>query len=72
MIKLDRARPFGEVIGDLPYRYEQDGKFFDVRGNQVTEEGAAVGSPPPKAAKASKQAAVAPLETDQVAAQLEG
>lgn len=33
---LDRSRPFGEVYGVSTHRYEQDGKRFDVHGNELT------------------------------------
>jgi hypothetical protein len=38
-MKLDRKRHFGEVFGNAPYKYEQDGKYFDADGNEVTANG---------------------------------
>jgi len=34
---LDVNRPFGIVYGDSKRRYEQDGHFFDIRGDFVGE-----------------------------------
>lgn len=31
-LMLDRSRPFGEVLGDAPYGFEQDGLTFDKGG----------------------------------------
>lgn len=37
MATLNRQKPYAEVFGgDGPVRFEQDGKGFDVHGNQVT------------------------------------
>jgi hypothetical protein len=36
MATLNRQKPYAEVFGgDSPVRFEQDGKGFDVHGNQV-------------------------------------
>ena len=37
MKRLDPNRPFGIVYGDPKRRYEQDGHFFDIRGEYVGE-----------------------------------
>jgi hypothetical protein len=34
-MKLDRNRDFGHVRGLPGVRYEQDGNFFDVKGNRI-------------------------------------
>jgi cell division septation protein DedD len=38
MSKLDRSRPFGEVFGDHPARFEQDGKFFNAAEAEIELE----------------------------------
>jgi hypothetical protein len=35
MSKLDRSKPFGEVFGGHPARFEQDGKFFNSAGDEI-------------------------------------
>ncbi len=39
MAKLDRSQSFGEVCGDTEdgTRYYQDGKRFDVHGDEICE-----------------------------------
>lgn len=42
MRKLDRSKPFQELIGDDPdlnYRFMQDGVKYDNQGNEVVEKG---------------------------------
>lgn len=34
---LDRSQPYGEVYGAGGIAFEQDGKYFDRSGNQITE-----------------------------------
>lgn len=34
-MKLDRNRDFGHVRGMPGVRYEQDGAYFDVKGNRI-------------------------------------
>jgi len=43
-MKLDRSRPFAEIIGivETKVRYQQDGFDFDGQGNQVLPERAIV------------------------------
>lgn len=38
MSKLDRSKPFGEVWGDHPARFEQDGKFFNASEDEIEVE----------------------------------
>lgn len=38
MSKLDRSKPFGEVWGDHPARFEQDGKFFNAAEAEIEIE----------------------------------
>ena len=38
MSKLDRSKPFGEVSGDHPARFEQDGKFFNAAEQEIEVE----------------------------------
>lgn len=33
--KLDRTKPYGETHGNGLVRFEQDGKQFDVAGNEI-------------------------------------
>ena len=39
MAKLDTSRPYGKVYGDSAHRYEQDGRLFDHRGNELVDSG---------------------------------
>lgn len=39
MAKLDKSKPYGEVHGDVPYRYEQGGKLFNAQGDECDEKG---------------------------------
>ncbi len=32
---LDKTKPYGEVYGQSTVRYEQDGKQFDVHGDEI-------------------------------------
>lgn len=63
---LDRSKHFGESLpgsAKSGHKYVQDGKFFDVNGEEVTEDGR------PVAAKQSaniKQAKAAPAVADEV------
>lgn len=41
-MKLDKSKPYGEVYGTCPYRYEQGGKYFNGAGNEVSKEGRAI------------------------------
>lgn len=34
-MQLDRKRPYGEVYGDHPARFEQDGKLFNAAGQEI-------------------------------------
>ncbi|MDH3981280.1 MAG: hypothetical protein OES84_00090 [Kiritimatiellaceae bacterium] len=36
---LNRKKPYGEVCGPAPYKYLQDGKFFNHHGLEVDEKG---------------------------------
>lgn len=63
-MKLDRTRPFGDVFGDHPARYEQDGLFFNVADDQIDGEGNLIGEAP-KAGK--KQKVPAPVKEDSTA-----
>lgn len=38
-MNLDRSRPFSEAWGSVPYRYLQDGRFFNGAGEEVAEDG---------------------------------
>lgn len=42
MSKLDRSKPFGEVWGDYPARFEQDGKFFNASEDEIEIESVVV------------------------------
>lgn len=40
MAKLDKSKPYDEVIGaGAPYRYHQDGKYFKPCGRQCSKDG---------------------------------
>lgn len=42
-MSLDRQKSYSEVFGPgIPYKFEQDGKYFDQGGNEVTSDGAPV------------------------------
>jgi hypothetical protein len=48
--KLDRNRPFGEIQGEHPCRFMQDGKWFQAQGLECDESGKLVkGAPTGKA-----------------------
>lgn len=64
MAKFDPTRDYGEISGDHPARYVQDGLYFDALGNELP------GQVKPKKA-AAKPAEAAPVD-DQVAQQLDG
>ena len=38
MSKLDRSKPFAEVWGDHPARFEQDGKLFNAAEDEIEVE----------------------------------
>lgn len=54
--RLDRSKPFGEVIGESETRYQQDHKDYDGQGHELLPEVADA----PKAAAPAPQ----PLVTD--------
>ena len=37
-MKLDKTKPFGVIGGHPTYRYEQNGKYFDVNFNEIVPE----------------------------------
>ena len=41
-MKLDKSLPYGEVYGNASWRYTQNEKFYNVNGDEVTEDGALV------------------------------
>lgn len=56
MRKLDRSKPFQELIGDDPdlnYRFMQDGVKYDNQGNEVVEKGKKAGPDADPAAPAA-------------------
>jgi len=64
MAKLDRTRGFGQVYGSgSKHAYEQDGKYFDHKGDEIPSAQKVVDA---KVEKYKKKA-----EQDQVAAQLQ-
>ncbi len=38
-MRLDKSKPFGEVYGEHPYRYEQHGHYFNGAGQEVDKNG---------------------------------
>ena len=38
MNKLDKTKPYGVIGGHPAYRYEQNGKYFDVNFNEIVPE----------------------------------
>lgn len=59
---LDRTRPYGEVFGDAPYRYEQGGKRFDHNGTEIAQDGAAPApATPDKSSSAPQSVAVSDM-----------
>ncbi len=70
---LDRARPYGESIGrGSKHKYLQDGKFFDINGAEIGEDGQLVVKSPksPAPAKAATKVAEPEPLNEQAAAQL--
>lgn len=63
---LDRKKPFGEVFGPHPHRYEQDGKCFDHEGVEIGVKTKADKAKPAKAQEPAVEAEVNP----QLSAQL--
>lgn len=43
MTTLDRDRPYGQIFGNPPYAFEQDGKLFDQEGNEPSNPMSLVG-----------------------------
>jgi hypothetical protein len=69
--RLDRARPYGEVIGEAGYRFEQDGTRFDDQENEIVTAKPRAGKPAVAASSTPAPGADKPVEPiDQVAAQL--
>ncbi len=67
MARLDKSRPYTQVYGIADHAFGQDGKLFDLDGNQVGGE--------PEAAKpelVKAKAKAAKPESDQVDQQLNG
>ena len=44
---LNKKKPFGEVCGVAPYRFEQFGRFFDQMGREVNGNGVLIEDPVP-------------------------
>ena len=36
---LDKTRPYGEVWGECPFRFTQDGKLYRFDGTEVDKNG---------------------------------
>lgn len=37
---FNKSKPYGEVCGpNVPYKYEQDGRYYDQQFNEVTDKG---------------------------------
>ncbi|MCK0507908.1 hypothetical protein [Aromatoleum anaerobium] len=71
MRTLDRTRPYGEVFGAGPARFEQDHVLFDAQGHALTEP-AEPAEPEKKRARKPAEP-VEPTATDaQLDAQLQG
>lgn len=65
MGKLDLSRPYGLICGDTQgRRYEQDGRYFNPAGEEIGADPEKQRSRTPKAKEA------APVENDQINAQL--
>ena len=56
-MRLDRSAPYGTVIGAPGVAFEQNGRFFNPLGFEVTEDGAAVVSGPEPEPAAPKNTA---------------
>lgn len=71
MRTLDRTRPYGEVFGEGPARFEQDHVLFDAQGNALTDAPEIEPEQPKK--RGRKPAEAAQTATDaQLDAQLQG
>lgn len=63
MSVLDRSRHYGEVYGLCPYRYEQDGKYFNHSGLECDIDGKPVeGGARPSTADSKLDAALAKVK----------
>lgn len=74
-MKLDKSKPYGEVINDSQgRRYEQGGRYFDATGNEIVDKSKVVKTKPVlfDQASASASASSATPNDDQIAAQLGG
>ena len=64
LASLDKSRPYGEIRGEHPACYEQDGMLFDSEGQSITDGPkapvkAAPPAPAPKAPEPEKPAETA-------------
>jgi len=64
MVKLDRSRPFGEVIGHGCQRYEQNGKAFNGAGEEIDAQGKLVDEAPPAPTNPEPPEPTAPEATE--------
>lgn len=67
MASLNRQKSYGEITGDTEgRRYEQDGKYFDARGEEIVNKAAPAAPAKPAApapVKPVAQAAPAPVKS---------
>lgn len=54
---LNKSKSYGEVFGGAPYRYEQDGKYYNGAGDEVSNTGIVIEPQPKKRGRPPKEIA---------------
>ena len=72
-MKLDKSKPYGEIVNDSQGRaYEQGGRYFDPSGNEVVEKARVVKTQPFRTDPVKAEVPAEQDAVDQVKAQLGG